>query len=70
MKQCSGWQRRRLEMTPGLTCLWQVYGWSRVTFAEWMRMDLRYMRCRTLLHDIKLIAATIVALIFQCGTHY
>ena len=38
------WQQRRLDVTPGLTCIWQIEGRSRVTFAEWVRMDVSYMR--------------------------
>jgi lipopolysaccharide/colanic/teichoic acid biosynthesis glycosyltransferase len=60
---CRGWERRRLDVTPGLTCIWQVDGGSRVPFAEWMRMDIRYIRRRTLLHDIKLLLKTVVAVI-------
>jgi len=64
---CRQWQRRRLDLTPGLTCIWQVKGRSRVTFAEWMRMDLAYARSRTLLHDMKIMAQTIPAVILRRG---
>jgi lipopolysaccharide/colanic/teichoic acid biosynthesis glycosyltransferase len=64
---CKQWQRRRLDLTPGLTCIWQVKGRSRVTFVEWMRMDLAYVRSRTLLHDIKLIVMTIPAVLLRKG---
>ena len=64
---CTPWQRRRLDVTPGLTCIWQVYGRSRVTFAEWMRMDLIYGRSRGLLHDLKLLIKTIPAVLFRRG---
>lgn len=70
MGQCTGWERRRLDVTPGLTCIWQVYGWSRVTFAEWMRMDIQYLNKRTLQHDGKLILATVAALLRRPGGHY
>ncbi len=58
-----GWGRRRLEITPGLTCIWQVHGKSRVTFSEWMRMDIRYIKQRNLLQDIKLLWETFVSVI-------
>ena len=64
---CTAWQRRRLDVTPGLTCIWQVYGRSRVTFTEWMRMDLLYVRSRTLLHDLKLLVSTVPAVLFRRG---
>lgn len=56
--QCHGWYRRRLEVTPGLTCIWQANGGLGVTFHEWMRMDARYAKARTAWHDIQLIART------------
>jgi lipopolysaccharide/colanic/teichoic acid biosynthesis glycosyltransferase len=64
---CQMWQRRRLDVTPGLTCIWQVRGRSQVTFAEWMRMDLRYIRRRTLWHDISLIALTVKSVLMRKG---
>ena len=67
--QCRGWERRRLDVTPGLTCIWQVEGKSRVTFAEWMRMDIRYIRGRSLLADLRLIARTCLAVVFAKGSH-
>lgn len=60
MARCFGWERRRLEVTPGLTCIWQVYGKPRsVPFKDWMRMDIRYLRARTFLHDIHLVVNTV-----------
>ena len=46
--QCAPWQRQRLAVVPGLTCVWQVRGRSTVSFEEWMRMDLEYLRSRSL----------------------
>jgi lipopolysaccharide/colanic/teichoic acid biosynthesis glycosyltransferase len=57
-RRCLGWQRRRLELVPGLTCIWQVEGGTRVTFDEWMRMDLRYMRMRSATSDLGLLWKT------------
>lgn len=65
----SGWGRRRLEVTPGLTCIWQVHGKSRVTFAEWMRMDIRYMKARTFCRDVKLMCETFVAVLLNRASH-
>jgi lipopolysaccharide/colanic/teichoic acid biosynthesis glycosyltransferase len=64
---CDQWQRRRLDVTPGLTCIWQVKGRSRVTFAEWMRMDVNYIRRRTLFQDVKILAQTIPAVLMRRG---
>lgn len=68
-EECEVWQRRRLSVTPGLTCIWQVSGGMRVPFVEWMRMDIRYIRSRRLLHDLKLLWATLVAVVFHRASH-
>jgi len=62
-QHCQAWQRRRLDVTPGMTCIWQVRGGSCVSFAEWMRMDIRYSRRRTLWQDLKLLFQTLVAVV-------
>jgi lipopolysaccharide/colanic/teichoic acid biosynthesis glycosyltransferase len=62
-RQCAPWHRQRLQVTPGLTCIWQVYGRSRVGFDEWMRMDIRYTRSQSLWADVKLLLKTIPAVL-------
>ena len=52
------WQRRRLAVKPGLTCLWQVSGRNEVGFDDWVRMDLWYVDNQHLLTDLKLLART------------
>ena len=52
------WQRRRVSVKPGLTCLWQVYGRNRVSFKRWVEMDLYYIDNWSLWMDLKLIAHT------------
>src|SRR6185295_17384269 len=37
------WQRRRLRMRPGLTCLWAVNGRDAVDFETWMKLDMQYI---------------------------
>lgn len=64
---CLDWQRRRLDVTPGLTCIWQVRGRSTVNFNEWVRMDLEYVSRRTLWHDTKILLATVPAVIQRRG---
>jgi lipopolysaccharide/colanic/teichoic acid biosynthesis glycosyltransferase len=63
MDRAADWQRTRLDVTPGLTCFWQVVGRSRVSFEEWMRLDHRYIRQQSLATDASLIARTIPAVI-------
>jgi len=65
--QCTGWQRRRLSVLPGLTCVWQVRGRSTVSFEEWMRMDLEYLRYRSFVYDVGLMLRTIPSLLLPRG---
>lgn len=53
------WQRRRLDVMPGCTGLWQVTGRSRVRFEDMVILDLYYAHHGTLLSDLRLIAQTI-----------
>jgi exopolysaccharide biosynthesis polyprenyl glycosylphosphotransferase len=53
------WQRRRLSMRPGLTCVWQVSGRNQIGFEEWMLLDMRYIDHWSLVHDVRLILKTI-----------
>ena len=53
------WQRRRLSMRPGLTCLWQIQGRNEVDFDRWMELDLEYIDNWSPLLDIKILAKTI-----------
>jgi lipopolysaccharide/colanic/teichoic acid biosynthesis glycosyltransferase len=66
-RACLPWQRRRQDITPGLTCTWQVRKRRRVTFEEWMRMDLRYRHRRSLVADLRLLAQTIPAMFRRNG---
>jgi len=52
------WQRRKLSVKPGLTCLWQISGRSEIGFLEWMRMDLWYSKRQSLWTDMKLLIKT------------
>ncbi len=63
------WQRRRLDVVPGLTCLWQVGGRSDIGFLDWMRMDLRYIRRRTAKLDLWILWRTPLAVILGRGAY-
>ena len=65
---CRGWHRQRLDVTPGLTCIWQVHGRGRVSFTEWIRMDLNYVRSRSPGRDLTLLLKTVWAVLFGRGT--
>jgi exopolysaccharide biosynthesis polyprenyl glycosylphosphotransferase len=61
------WQRRRLSMKPGITCLWQVNGRNQVAFDEWMRMDLKYIDNWSLKFDFLILLKTIPAVLKGSG---
>jgi len=61
------WQRRRLSMKPGITCIWQVNGRNKIDFAEWMRMDLEYIDNWSLWLDFKLLLQTVPAVLMATG---
>jgi lipopolysaccharide/colanic/teichoic acid biosynthesis glycosyltransferase len=66
---CEGWQRRRLDVTPGITCIWQVRGRSAVSFDDWVRMDVQYIRQQSLPQDLKLLLLTVPAVLLRRGAH-
>ena len=53
------WQRRRLRMRPGLTCLWAVRGRDHVDFETWMKLDLEYIDNWSLWLDLKILLNSI-----------
>ncbi|MCI5605543.1 MAG: sugar transferase [Clostridia bacterium] len=67
--QYNDYQRQRLLVTPGLTCFWQTYGRSQLSFDDWMKMDMNYIQRRSFLLDITLIIKTIFAVLFKRGAY-
>jgi exopolysaccharide biosynthesis polyprenyl glycosylphosphotransferase len=64
------WQRRRMSMRPGITCLWQVMGRNRVTdFTEWMKLDLEYVDRWSLPLDLKILLKTVPAVLGGRGAY-
>jgi exopolysaccharide biosynthesis polyprenyl glycosylphosphotransferase len=53
------WQRRRLSVRPGLTCVWQVSGRNEISFEEWMYLDMQYIDHWSLGQDFQLILKTV-----------
>lgn len=66
--QYENWQRRRLSMRSGCTCLWQVGGRNKLSFDDWMRLDLQYIDTWSLGLDFRIMIKTVSA-IFR-GTGY
>jgi lipopolysaccharide/colanic/teichoic acid biosynthesis glycosyltransferase len=60
--QYEGWHRRRFDVLPGITGLWQVCGKNQTTFVEMMCLDATYVRRRSLWLDVRIILMTIPAL--------
>jgi lipopolysaccharide/colanic/teichoic acid biosynthesis glycosyltransferase len=63
------WQRRRLRMRPGLTCLWAIRGRDTLDFDTWMKLDLQYIDHWSLLLDSKIILRTIPRVLMGQGAH-
>ncbi|MDD6041520.1 MAG: sugar transferase, partial [Clostridia bacterium] len=58
--QYSEYEQKRLWVTPGLTCYWQIQPRrNELSFEEWMELDLKYIRERSFLTDWKIIFRTI-----------
>ena len=63
------WQRRRLRMRPGLTCLWALAGRDRLDFDTWMKMDMQYIDNWSLELDLKIILQTIPRVLTGWGAN-
>ncbi|MFL5343939.1 MAG: exopolysaccharide biosynthesis polyisoprenyl-phosphate hexose-1-phosphate transferase EpsZ [Hyalangium sp.] len=67
VEKYAAWQRRRLSVRPGLTCIWQVSGRNQISFEEWMYLDMQYIDNWTLLTDLGLILKTVPVVITGSG---
>lgn len=67
--QYEPWQRRRLSMRPGITCIWQISGRNKIGFDEWMKMDLEYIDNWSLWLDFKILCKTIPVVLFGIGAY-
>ncbi len=61
--------RRRLDVTPGLTCIWQVRGRSLIPFPEQVALDVQYIESQSLWVDAKLLLQTIPAVLLGKGAY-
>ncbi len=69
VKQYKKWQAQRLSVTPGLTCIWQISGRNHIKFDDWMRMDIRYIRARSLWLDLVLILKSFSVVLKGTGAY-
>lgn len=67
--QYEQWQLGRLAVRPGITCLWQISGRSRLGFDEWMRLDMEYIERRSLSLDLMILLRTIPAVVSAKGAY-
>jgi exopolysaccharide biosynthesis polyprenyl glycosylphosphotransferase len=61
------WQRRRLRMQPGLTCLWALEGRNKLNFRRWMELDLEYIDNWSPALDLKILLRTIPVVLLGRG---
>ena len=69
VERYENWQRRRLRMRPGLTCLWAINGRDQLDFETWMRMDMQYIDTWSLWLDWQIMLRTIPQVLLGKGAH-
>ena len=67
VEEYENWQRRRLSMRSGCTCLWQVGGRNELSFEDWMRLDLKYIDTWSLGLDLQILFKTIGTILRGTG---
>jgi len=63
------WQTERLDVTPGLTGLWQIFGRAAYEFDDRLRLDIAYIDRRSIWMDINILFETVWAVFSQRGAH-
>jgi lipopolysaccharide/colanic/teichoic acid biosynthesis glycosyltransferase len=61
------WHTHRLEVTPGITGLWQVKGRNTTTFDERLRLDIEYIEHRSFGFDLKILLQTVPSVLRRTG---
>jgi len=61
--------RRRLDVKPGLTCIWQVSGRGDLPFSQQVKLDAEYVESQSLWVDLKILLKTIPAVLFGRGAY-
>ncbi len=67
VKQYTEYQMQRLQVPQGLTCYWQCSGRNNISFEEWVELDLKYIRERSIWTDIKILLKTVPAVLSGDG---
>ena len=67
-EQFTDWQKQKLLVKPGITCLWQISGRSTVKdFDRWIELDLEYMQRRSFSNDLKILFKTVPVVLLGTG---
>ncbi len=69
VKHYGPYEKKRLEVKPGLTCLWQISGRSDLPFAIQVKLDRRYVETRNLLLDFKILLKTLPVILLGKGAY-
>jgi len=69
VSQYRPWERKRLAVDQGITCIWQVSGRSDIKFDEWMKLDLMYIDHWSLALDYKILFETVPAVLLKKGAY-
>jgi lipopolysaccharide/colanic/teichoic acid biosynthesis glycosyltransferase len=69
-RECLPWQRKRFNVVPGLTGLWQVTGKNTTTYKEMMGLDIKYSQERSFWLDLVIITKTFPAVIKQSSNSF
>jgi len=69
VKKYEDWQLKRLNIKPGLVCLWQIRGRNGISFKEWMRLDIWYINNWSAWLDFKILFLTIPSILKGRGAY-
>jgi exopolysaccharide biosynthesis polyprenyl glycosylphosphotransferase len=67
--QLEGWRRSRIDLSPGITGLWQVLGRTSIPFDEMIRLDYVYVTSWSLWTDVRLLLRTVPAVLLRRGVN-
>lgn len=63
------WQTERLDVMPGITGIWQIYGRASSEFDERLRMDIAYIERRCIWLDFQILFRTVISVLMSKGAH-
>jgi exopolysaccharide biosynthesis polyprenyl glycosylphosphotransferase len=67
VKRYQIFERRRLSMRPGITCIWQVNGRNDISFSDWVKLDVEYIETWSLSTDFWIMTKTVPAVLSRTG---